>query len=163
MKRWLLAGALVVGLSAPLLAQAVIYQDLSGNECWNAGQGPGGPSSFLCADVLRNSRQIVAGALSGALTFGTGSLAQLRYGGNLVFSTQPVALTTVTAPPNPVQDGAIIGICNGTASNFATTNIAFTTSIGQTQVGTLSTATLAANTCTYFQFNRGTTTWHKIT
>lgn len=162
MKRWLLAGALVVGLSAPLLAQAVIYQDLSGNECWNAGQGPGGPASFLCTDVVRNSRQIVAGALSGSLTFGTGTLAQLRYGGNAVFTTQPLALTTFIAPPNPVQDGAIIGACNPTAANFGTTNIQFTTSTGQTIVGATSTVALGAGTCMQWQFNRGNTTWYRI-
>lgn len=163
MRRWLLGAAVAVGLTAPLAyAQSVIYQDLSGSECWNAGQGPGGPSQFLCSDVLRNSSQVVAGALSGSLTYGTGSLATLRYGGNLLFTTQPVALTTLITPPNPVQDGAIIGFCNVTGSNFATTSIAVTTSLAQTLNTSVSVTTLGANACKYLQFNRPNTTWYVI-
>jgi hypothetical protein len=163
MRKWLLAGAVTVGLITPLIAQSVIYQNLSGDECWNAGQSPGGPSQFLCADVLRNSAQKVAGALSGSLTFGTGSLAKLRYGGNVIFTTQPLALTTLIAPPNPVQDGAMIGFCNGTGSAFATTNIAMTTSIGQTFAGTASSlVNLGSSVCQRWQFNRATTTWYRI-
>lgn len=162
MRKWLLGGALLVGLAAPLVAQSVIWQDLSGNECWNAGQGPGGPSQFLCSDVLRNSRQIVVGALTGALTFGTSSLAQLRYGGNALITTQPLAATTFTLPPNPVPDGAITGFCNVTGSAFATTAIAMTTSIGQTLNTSVSIADLGAGVCALVQFNRGNTTWYRI-
>jgi hypothetical protein len=163
MRRWLLGGALAVGLLAPLAyAQSVIYTDLSGNECWNAGQSPGGPSSFLCTDVVRNSRQTVAGVVTGSMTFGTGTLAQLRWGGDVIMTAQPLAATTLIAPPNPVPDGAIIGMCNGTASAFATTNIAMTTSISQTMTGTASSLTdLAASTCHRWQFNRATTTWYR--
>lgn len=162
MRRWLLAGALLVGLSAPLIAQAVIYQDLSGNECWNAGQGPGGPSSFLCADVLRNSQQKVQGAHTGAITFGTSTLAKLRYGGLALITTQPLAATTFTLPPNPVPDGAKAGFCNVTGSNFATTAIAFTTSTAQTLNTSISLTTLGAGTCAEVIFNRANTTWYRI-
>lgn len=162
MKRWLLAGALMVGLCAPLVAQSVIWQDLSGNECWNAGQGPGGPSQFLCTDVVRNSRQTVAGALNASSTYGTGTLASLRYGGNVLFTVQPTAVVTLTLPPNPVPDGAIVGFCNVTGSNFATTAIAWTTSISQTLNTAVSVTTLGANACKYAQFNRSNTTWYVI-
>jgi hypothetical protein len=163
MRKWLLAGAVTVGLITPLIAQSVIYQNLTGNECWNAGEGPGGPSQFLCADVLRNSAQKVVGVVSGSMTFGTGTLAKLRYGGVAIITPQPVAVTTLIAPPNPVQDGAIIGMCNGTGSAFATTNIAMTTSIGQTMTGVASSlVNLGASVCHRWQFNRATTTWYRI-
>lgn len=163
MRRWLLGAAIGVGLLAPLAyAQSVIYTNLSGNECWNAGQGPGGPASFLCTDVVRNSAQVVAGALTGSLTFGTGSLAQLRWGGNALITTQPLAATTFTLPPNPVPDGAKAAFCNVTGSNFATTAIAFTTSTSQTLNTAISLTTLGAGTCAEVIFNRSNTTWYRI-
>lgn len=163
MKRWLLGAALGVGLLVPLAyAQTITYTDLSGSECWNAGQSPGGPSSFLCSDVLRNSRQKVVGALTGALTFGTGSLAKLRWGGLAMITTQPLAATAFTLPPNPVPDGAVAGFCNASGATFATTAISFTTSISQTLSTPLSVTTLAANTCAEVIFNRATTTWYRI-
>jgi hypothetical protein len=162
-KRWLIGAAVAVGLIAPLAyAQSVIYTDLSGNECWNAGQGPGGPSQFLCSDVLRNSRQAVAGALNASSTYGSGTLASLRYGGNVLFTVQPTVAVTLTLPPNPVPDGAIVGFCNVTGSNFATTAIAWTTSTGQTLNTSVSVTTLGANACKYAQFNRANTTWYVI-
>lgn len=163
MKRWLLGAAVAVGLSVPLaFAQSVIYQDLSGNECWNAGQGPGGPSAWLCTDVVRNSMQKVAGAVSGSNTFGTGTLAKLRYGGLVIFTTQPLAVTALTLPPNPVPDGAIAGFCNPSNNAFATTAISFITSTGQTLNSAVSFTALTATTCVQVMFNRANLTWYRI-
>lgn len=161
MRKLLLALMLAGGLCSPALAQSVIYQDLSGSECWNAGQGPGGPSQFLCTDVVRNSRQVVLNAVAANVVFGTGALAQLRYGGNLMVSAAP-ATANVTAPPNPVQDGAIAGVCNGTAGAFVNT-LTFVAGSGQSLIGSGAIPTQPANSCVYFQFNRGNTTWYRIT
>lgn len=163
MRKHLSALALALGLfAAPVAhAQSVIFQDLTGNECWNAGEGPGGPSAWLCADVARNSRQVVLNAVAANVVFGTGALASLRYGGNLMVSAAP-ATANVTAPPNPVQDGAIVGICNGTAVAFINT-MTFVANTGQSLIGAGAIPTQAANSCVYFQFNRGNTTWYRIT
>ncbi len=144
------------------VAQTVIYTDLSGNEAWNAGQGPGGPSQFLITDVVRNSRQKVAGAINAAATYGTSPLAALRWGGNVLFTVQPTAVVALTLPPNPVPDGAIVGFCNVTGSNFATTAISWTANSGQTLSTAVSLTTLGANACKYAQFNSATTTWYVI-
>ena len=162
MRKLLLALALVGGLNAPALAQSVIYQDLSGNECWNAGEGPGGPSQFLCADVLRNSWQIVATTISASATFGAATLGQLRYGGNLVLTAQPLA-ATLTLPPNPVPDGTLAGVCNPTAAAFSTNVVTLAPNTGQTLTGgNIALTTLAATTCVRVQFNRPNTTWFRI-
>jgi hypothetical protein len=165
MRKWLLGAAVGVGLLAvplTLLAQTVIQDDITGNECWNAGQGPGGPGSYLCSNTVRNSIAKVQGALTGALTFGTGSLASLRFGGLALITTQPLASTTFTLPPNPVPDGAKAGFCNVTGSAFATTTIAMTTSTGQTLNTTVSLNNLGAVTCKEVVFNRANTTWYVI-
>lgn len=161
MKKLLILGAVLLGFIAPAAAQSVIYQDLSGNEAWSAGEGPGGPSQYLTADVLRNSRQIVLSTVTANVVFGTGILASLRYGGNLMVSAAP-STANVTTPPNPVQDGAIMGVCNGTAGAFVNT-LTIVANTGQSLIGSGAIATQAANSCIYFQFNRGNTTWYKIT
>lgn len=157
---------LLLGLAAtfPIAAnaQTVGYTDLSGNECWNAGQGPGGPSQFLCSNVVRNSAAKVASALNAASTYGTGVLETLRWGGNVLFTVQPTALVALTLPPNPVPDGAIVGFCNVTGSAFATTAISWTANSGQTLSTAVSIADLGANVCKRAQFNRATTTWYVI-
>lgn len=164
MKRWLLALALCWGFTAPATAQSVIWQDLSGNECWNAGQGPGGPSQFLCADVLRNSRQIVTTTIAAAITVGVSTgLTALRYGGNLIVTAQPLA-AVITLPPNPFPDGGIVGICNPTAAAYSGNVVTVAGNTGQTSpVGATATITaLSAGNCVLFQFNRPNTTWYRI-
>lgn len=159
--------AAVVGLAlfgglGYAIAQTTIYTDLSGNEAWSAGQGLGGPSQYLIVDVVRNSAQAVAGAINSAQTYGTGTLASLRWGGNVLFTTQPTAVVALTLPPNPVPDGTIVGFCNVTGSNFATTAISWTANTSQTLNTAVSVTTLGANTCKRAQFNRSNTTWYVI-
>lgn len=161
MKRWLLTGAMLVGLMAPLAyAQTVVQDNLSGNETWNVGQGPGGPGGFITSSQVRMSFTKVLNAVTG--TFGTGALAALRSGGLVLFTTQPLAATTLTLPPNPVPDGARAGFCNATNANFATTAIAMVTSTGQTLPNAISITTLTASSCVEVVFNRSTTTWYRI-
>ena len=160
MRKWLLYGLLAGVLIAPYAyAQSIVQDDLSGNESWNAGQGPGGPGSFITSNLVRNSVAKVLNAVTG--TFGTGALASLSEGGLVIFTTQPLATTTLTLPPNPVTDGARAGFCNATTGNFATTAIAFATSTGQT-LATLSITALTATSCVEVIFNRSTTTWYRI-
>lgn len=164
MRKLLLALALAGGLCSPALAQSVGYTDLTGNECWNAGEGIGGPSQALCADVLRNSNQVVTTTIAAAITVGVSTgLTSLRWGGNLMVTAQPAA-AVITMPPNPVPDGAIVGICNPLAAAWATNVVTVAGNTGQTSpVGATNTlTTLAANSCAQFQFNRPNTTWYRI-
>lgn len=159
----LLALALTGAFAIGAIGQTVIQSDLSGNEAWNAGQGPGGPSTgFLSTNLIRNSMAKVVTQPGGTVTMGAGTLAALRYGGNILVPTQPVLTTTIVAPPNPVQDGAIISTCNVSGAAFATTNIAMTANTGQVFNTAASTPTLAALTCIYYQFNRANLVWYRI-
>jgi hypothetical protein len=161
--RTLIAGATVVALATGgAYAQSVVQDNLSGNETWQAGQGPGGPGAFITSNQLRNGAAKVVAAATGAVTLGSGAYAALRSGGLVVITTQPLATTTLTLPPNPVPDGARIGFCNGTDANFATTAISFTTSTGQTLAQSVSATSLGKGLCIQVMFNRATTTWYRI-
>lgn len=69
MKKLALAILGVVALAATLsYAQLVTNQAPGGNECWNAGQTPGGTSQFLCINQVRNSFGAVTTSGSGSAT-----------------------------------------------------------------------------------------------
>ena len=52
-----------------LWAQPIVQNALTGNECWNSGQGPGGPSTgFICSYQTRASWGYLSNA---AATTGT--------------------------------------------------------------------------------------------
>ena len=82
--------------------------------------------------------------------------------GNVIMPTQPVLVTTLVAPPNPVQDGAIIGMCNASGSNFATTNIAMVANTGQVFNTAASLNNLGAVVCILYQFNRANLAWYRL-
>ncbi len=160
LKHTLLAGALAIALAGAAWAQSVVQDNLSGNETWNVGQGPGGPGGFITSSQVRMSATKVLNASTG--TFGTGALSALRSGGLVLFTTQPLAAVTLTLPPNPVPDGARAGFCNTTPSIFATTAIAMVTSTGQTLPNAISISALTAISCLELVFNRSNTTWYRI-
>jgi len=162
MRKWLLIGAMAVGLMAPqAYAQSVTQNNLSGNECWNVGQGPGGPGSYICSNLVRNSEAQITTTITGSLTIGTGATASLVDGGNLLVTAQPAA-ATITLPPNPFTDGGIVRICNVSASPWATNVVTVVANTGQTLSIAAPLTTMAASTCATFQFSRPTTNWYRI-
>lgn len=161
MKKLLLLGALLLGLTTPALAQSIVQDNLSGNEAWSAGQGPGGPGAYITSNLVRNSGAIVAATITTNATLGGGALAPLIEGGTLIITAQPSA-ATITLPPNPFTNGGIVYVCNPTAAAFATNVVTLAANTGQTvSGGAIALTTLAANTCVRVQFNRATTTWYR--
>lgn len=173
--------ALVVGVALAtlsptlLVAQQIGQNALSGNECWNAGQGPGGPSTgFLCTNVVRGgTANAILSAVSGNFTIGTATgnftnsastspnMTALVYGGNVLITAQPSA-AVITMPPNPVPDGAVIGVCNVTGSAWATNAVTLAANTNQTLAQTATLTTLAAGACAKEQFNFSNTTWYRV-
>lgn len=171
------AGAALAALAFTswLIAQPIVQNQLSGQECWNAGQGPAGPSTgFLCTNLVRGgTAQSVLSAVTGAVTIGTATgnftvtgtpnPTALVTGGNLLITAQPSA-ATFTLPPNPVPDGMTVGVCNASNAAFATNVVAFGANTGQTCAAPCSTAftTLAAGSCAQVQWNQSQATWYRI-
>jgi hypothetical protein len=173
----MMAGAAIAALAFAigLVAQPLAQNQLSGNECWNAGQGAGGPTAgFLCVNVIRGGSPVsnlatvtgslTIGAATGNFTYSTGSLpmTNLATGGDVIVVAQPSAATW-TWPALPVTDGAIVGVCNGTTSAFATNAQTPAANTGQTMNITTAFTTLAAGACIRYQWSQATLTWYKIT
>lgn len=159
-----LIGALAgLFLASAVWAQSVIQDNLSGNEAWNAGQGPGGPTTgFITSNLVRNSKAAVVTTLTTSITYGTTPLGTLSEGGLVLVTSQPLVVTTLTAMANPVTNGAEIGVCNVTGSAFATTAINIAANSGQTLNTTFAVNNLGATTCARYLFNRSETKWYRI-
>ena len=166
----LAVGVACAALAASWLvwAQPVVQNTFSGNECWNAGQGPGGPTGgFICAQGMRGASNNLPLTIAGAFTVGGTSAnttpnntSTLQYGGTLLVTAAP-STAAVTMPPNPLMDGVIVGICNVTASPFANTLTATANGAGQTISAGGALAALGAFTCGTFQWNLANATWYR--
>ena len=166
MRRW--KYGLVVGVACAALAsswlwaQPVVQNALSGNECWNSGQGPGGPSTgFVCTYQVRSSWNYL---LTVAGTTGTVQLLNTQ---NAVI--MPVQITTgpltFNMPVNPtVVDGAIYAICNTSNAAFATQAVTITATAPQVFAtgATTTLTTLAARTCVKLIYTASNTTWSQV-
>jgi hypothetical protein len=158
---WWWLGVALAALATAVVAQPVTQNQLSGNECWSAGQGPGGPSQFLCVNVVRGGTVNFAMTIAGSLTVGTGTGPVGSNGGQLLITAQPAA-ATLTLPPSPVVDGAIISYCNVTGSPFSTAAVTFAANTNQTLSPAVTLTTQAATSCTKVQWNQASATWYRI-
>jgi hypothetical protein len=166
MRRWkygLAAGVACAALATSWLwAQPVIQNQLSGNECWHPGQGPGGPSTgFICAYQTRSSWGYL---LTVAATTGT---VQLTAQQNAVI--MPIQITTgplvfnMPLSPTPV-DGSIVSFCNTSNGAFATQAVTITATAPQVFAtgATTTLTTLAARTCVKLIYTLSNTTWSQV-
>jgi hypothetical protein len=155
-----MAGAALAALATTwLIAQPVIPTTMSGNECWNAGQGPGGPSTgFVCAYMTRNSTGY---KLLGASTSGTINNDQTV--NQVLISVQPTGGTTINTPV-PAFDGALFSVCNVSNAALTGQTVTLAASTGSTLATGVVTVltTLAARTCEELQYTAAATTWYQI-
>jgi hypothetical protein len=156
-----LAGAASAVLVATtlLVAQPIVQNALSGNECWNSGQGPGGPSTgFICAYQTRSSW----GYLSN-LAATTGIQQLLVTQNAVIMPVQSTAGTTFNMPLTPV-DGAIVAFCNTSNGAFATQVVTITATAPQVFAtgATQTLTTLAARTCVKLFYTASNTTWSQV-
>lgn len=175
-KAWLVGAALAALSTTLAVAQPITQNQITGSECWSAGQGPGGPSTFVCVNPVRGSTaDTVLSAVSGSFTVGTASgnftvaagssgTNVGAGGGSVIITAQPSA-GTITLPPNPVVDGAWVRICNGTNAAWTTNAVTVAANAGQTLVPTGAAITLttqAAASCTGYQWSQGLLSWYKV-
>jgi hypothetical protein len=158
----LAAGVACAALAVSWLwAQPIAQNALSGNECWNAGQGPGGPSTgFVCAYQTRSSWGYYSLA---AATTGTVQLTNVQ--NSVIMPVQSTSGVTFNMAVNPtVLDGAIVSFCNTSNGAFATQVVTITATAPQVFATGATTAltTLAARTCVKLIYTAGNTTWSQV-
>lgn len=151
----LLAGAVIAALAGTLaIGQNIVQNQLSGNECWNTGQGPGGPSfGWVCMYSARNGTALKTFSGSGVQTY----TAQVTDSTLYWTGTAPTSWT-ITTPPSPF-DGEILQIATDTT---LTTLVTLTANSGQTLNTTYSAQTLSAKTSVEFQYSLATSKWYQM-
>jgi hypothetical protein len=82
-------------------------------------------------------------------------------GGNMLVTAQPSA-ATITMPPNPIPDGAIIGYCNVTGGAFSAAAVTMVANTGQTMNTAVTVTAQAANSCALVQWNQVNATWYRV-
>ena len=153
-KQLLLGAVAGVAFAASASAQQVVPNTLSGNECWNAGQGPGGTSiGFMCAYLIRN------GAAQTIIT-GTGAVTTLTTPQQSTLMWHGAAPTTwtITTPATPF-DGQILTI--GTDTTL-TTIVTLTANTNQTLSSAFTAQTLTATSSAEYQYNLASTVWYRL-
>lgn len=155
-----IAMGLCIGVVVNVMAQSIVNLQPSGNECWNAGQGPGGPSQFLCINQVRNTGGLSAVATaSGVLTPNT-NINTLAISATVV----PPQGTTIVTPGNPVADGQFFQVCNVSGANFSNNAMVLTPASGQTMLPTnpIVLTSLASKSCVEVVFQLSGLTWFQI-
>jgi hypothetical protein len=153
MKRLALALA-AAAFAAPALAQPLSPSGLTGNENWScATGGPGGPSVFCTANLMRNTTgyQLTSTA-TGAITLPNTVV-------RTIFTSALSGGVTATTPAAPF-DGEMLEVANGTGLAFTQT-ITLTAASGQT-VNSGAVATLAAGGSAEWQYSASNTTWYRL-
>jgi hypothetical protein len=154
-KGWLVGVALAT-LATALVAQPVAQNNVSGNECWNAGQGPGGPSQFLCINLVRNGAALSVISGSGAAT----TLATQQQGTLMWSGTAPTTWTITL--PNPAFDGEIVRVSTDTTLTTLVTVQAAATPQNQVMSAAVSGITVAVGTTSAWQFNFAALKWFRL-
>lgn len=156
--RWLIGAAAVVAFGV-LIAQAqqITQNAVSGNECWNAGQGPGGPTTgFICINLVRNGAALtpVSGIAGTPVNVMTQSNSTMYW-----FGAAPTTWTVNL--PNPAFDGEIatIGTDTTLTSMVTVTPVAGS---GQGMNTTFSAQTISAKTSVEFQFSASANKWFEL-
>jgi hypothetical protein len=151
-----LVGVAIATLSTVLWAQPVAQNNVSGNECWNAGQGPGGPSQFLCVNLVRNGTALSLFSGAGAFT------TTATQANSTLFWTGAAPTTWTITLPNPAFDGEIISVSTDTTLTTMVTVQAGTSPQNQTMSAAFSAQTVTAAASNEWQFNFANLKWFRI-
>jgi hypothetical protein len=147
----LVVGALLA-LAIPSSGQ-VVQNQVTGNEVWVAGQGPGGPGNFLNIGGVSNRAAIALVSGSGAATT---TMTQAQ---STLMWTGAAPTTWAVTLPSPAYDGQIVTL--GTDTTL-TTMVTVTAGSGQTLSATYNSQTLTAVTSVEFQYTNATTKWFRL-
>ncbi len=143
-------------LATLAVAQPVTQNAVSGNECWNAGQGPGGPSQFLCINTVRNGTAF-------NLFSGSGGVTTTATQANSTMMWTGAAPTTWTITlPNPAFDGEVISVSTDTTLTTMVTVQAASSPQNQTLNATFNSQTITAVTSVEFQYNASGAKWYRL-
>lgn len=162
--RTLLAGALVaLAFIGGAIAQGLFTGGITGQETWSVSAGgPGGPSTFINVNQIRNTTgyQLLAAA--------SGTVAPTAAVNSLLVNAQPANNTTINTPISGtagiLTDGQLFQVCNVTNAAWSTNTVTLAAATGSSLATGVTTTltTLAARTCIELQYVASNTTWYQV-
>jgi hypothetical protein len=154
MRKALVAGAvLALAFTGALLAQQVSQQQISGQECWQAAQGPGGQGQWLCIPLVRNGSDIQTVSGTGAVT------TQAPQGTGTLYWTGAAPTTWAVTLPNVPFDGQLVRLSTDTT---LTTMVTVTAGSSGTMNAAYAAQTLTLNTSVVWQFDQPANKWYRL-
>lgn len=154
MRRLALVVGALLALTVAAPAQPVVQNQVSGNETWSVGQGPGGPSSFLNIGATSNRAAITTVSATSPVTT-TMTRAQSTV---LWISTGAPGQWNVVLP-SPAYDGQIVTVASGVA---ITAGVSVTAGSGQTLNATYVAQSISSTASAEFQFVNSLLKWYRI-
>jgi|SRR5882672_2516289 len=154
--RTLLVGVvLALAVASPAIyswAQTVVQGQITGQETWQVGQGPGGPGAFINIDTVRGSEPMATKSGSGAAT-------STAVAGTLCWVGTAPTTWAVTLPVAPAN-GTMVKLCSDTT---LTTMVTVTAGTGDTLTTTFSSQTITANASfPSWQYFSTTKIWYRV-
>lgn len=154
MRRFALVVGALLALTGVAVAQPVVQNQVSGNETWSVGQGPGGPSAFLNIGATSNRTAItIVSATSPVTTTMTQAQSTVIW-----VSTGAPAQWNVRLPA-PAYDGQIVTVASGIP---LTSVVSVTAGTGQTLNNTFVAQTISQTQSAEFQFVNSQLKWYRI-
>jgi hypothetical protein len=148
MKKLLLLGALLLGITSPALAQ--VQPQVSGTTILHGAISPGGTGYDYALDTIRNGTQFQT-------TTQTGAAVSTATGGTLMWIGTAPTTWAVTLPLNPFA-GEIVTL---TTDTTLTSMVTVTANTGDTLHATYASQTLTALTPVRFQYQLSSKTWFR--
>lgn len=163
MRKWLLVGALAVGLLAPLalFAQSLTPQTFTGGEIIRLTTQSGSTSQMTVSQARGSvGYQLVTPTPSGTYS----PTAAIN---SVLFNGQPASSTIVNTPVStgdvPLADGQLFQVCNTTSGAFAANTTTLQPASGHViNGGNIALTTLASFTCVELTYVLASNTWYRI-
>lgn len=154
MRKFAMVVGALLALTVAAHPQPVVQNQVSGNETWSVGQGPGGPSSFLNIGATSNRAAITTVSATSPVTT-TMTRAQSTV---IWISTGAPAQWNIVLP-SPAYDGQIVTVASGIP---ITSGVSVTAGTGQTLNNTFVAQTISQTSSAEFQFVNSLLKWYRI-
>lgn len=150
--------AMVVGallaLTVAAHPQPVVQNQVSGNETWSVGQGPGGPSSFLNIGATSNRAAITGVSATSPVT-----TTMTRAQSTLVWISSGAPAQWNVVLPRPAYDGQIVTVASGIP---ITSGVSVTSQAGHTMNVSATAQSISSTASLEFQFLNSNSRWYRI-
>lgn len=154
MRKFAMVVGALLALTVAAAAQPVVQNQVSGNETWSVGQGPGGPSSFLNIGGASNRTAITGISATSPITT---TMTQAQSTLIWISSGAPAQWNVVL--PRPAYDGQIVTVGSGIT---ITSGVSVTSQAGHTMNVSATAQSISSTASLEFQYMNSNAKWYRL-